>query len=154
MNNQELKNFRKDFHDNIELAFLEKHRLSLKDYEKVLRKTIKGTRISDESSREIYVYMGSFGLRNGNLVLTPKDDKSVLFRRYKDIETEKMVLISRENMRTFESENYVVHAISDELTEESYEEAFDIVKYRYFKELLHSNEMDAYRLIKRLSPTK
>jgi hypothetical protein len=154
MNNQELKNFRKDFHDNIELAFFEKHRLSIKDYEKVLRKTIKNTKISDESSREIYVYMGSFGLKNGNLAPTPIDDKSVLFRRYKDIETETMVLISKENIRSFESENYVVYAISSELTEEGYEEAYDIVKYRYFIELLHSSEMDAYRLIKRLNPSK
>ena len=155
MNNQELKNFRKDFHDNLELGFLEKHKLSLKDYERILKKTIKNTKISDESSREIYVYMGSFGLKNGNLAPISYDDKSVLFRRYKDIETEKMVLISRENVNSFNWDNYIIYAVKNELPEEGYDEIFEIVKYRYFKELLHSSEMDAvYKLINRIYPSK
>lgn len=154
MNNQELKNFRKDFHDNLEIAFGEKHKLSYKDYEKILRKTIKNTRISDESSREIYVYLGSFGLKNGSLEPVPINDNAVLFRRYKDIETEKTILVSRENAGTFDSEHYVVYDPADELNKKGYDETFDMFKYAYFKELLHSSEMDAYRLIKRIDPFK
>lgn len=154
MNNQELKNFRKDFHDNLELGFLEKHKLSFKDYEKILKKTIKNTRICEESSKEIYIYIGSYTMRNGELSLTYMDDNSALFRKYKDIESEKIVQINKYDTKTFESMNYVIYGVADELTEECYEDVYEVFRYAYFKELLNSSEIDAYKLIKRLTPLK
>ena len=154
MNNQELKNFRKDFHDNLELGFHEKHKLSFKDYEKILKKTIKNTVVSDESSKEIYVYMGSYGMINGTMAPICINDKTVLFRRYKDIETAREVQVHKDDIKVFESLNRVIFAPVDEITEEGYDESFNRVQYLYFKELLHSNEIDAYKLIKRLTPSK
>ncbi len=154
MNNQELKNFRKDFHDNLELGFHDKHKLGFNDYEKILMKTIKNTRISDESSKEIYVYMGSYGMVNGELAPICIDDKTVLYRKYRDLETEKEVQVHRDDIKVFESLNRVIYNPSDELTEKGYEESYNMIRYIYFKELLHSSEIDAYKLIKRLNPYK
>ena len=150
MNSQELKNFRKDFHDNLELGFYEKHKLSFKDYEKILKKTIKNMHVSEETSKEIYIYMGSYAMKNGELALTYIDDDSVIIRKYKDIETEKTIQVSRYDTKTFESMNYVVYGVVNELIEEDYEEAYETFRFAYFKELLNSSETDAYKLIKKL----
>ena len=150
MNSQELKNFRKDFHDNLELGFYEKHKLSFKDYEKILKKTIKNMHISEESSKEIYIYMGSYAMKNGELTLTYIDDDSVIIRKYRDIETEKNIQVCRYDTKTFESMNYVVYGVVNELIEEDYEEAYERFRFAYFKELLNSSETDAYKLIKKL----
>lgn len=154
MNNQELKNFRKDFHDNLELGFHEKRKLSFKDYEKILKKTIKNMHISEETSKEIYIYMGSYGMINGTMAPICINDRTVLFRRYKDIETAREVQVHKVDIKVFESLNRVIFAPVDEITEEGYDESFNRVQYLYFKELLHSNEIDAYKLIKRISPLK
>ena len=154
MNNQELKNFRKDFHDNVELGFHKKHKLSLKDYKKILKKTVDNTIISEESSKEIYVFMGNYTMANGSISLTYYNDKEILFRKYKDLETGRIIQICKDDIERFESRNNIVFNVSDELTEEAYDETYDVIKCAYFKELLYSSELDAYKLIKRLTPSK
>lgn len=154
MDNNEIKDVRKQFNYNIMKFFYEKHTMEYKDYENILKMTIKEAKISEESSDKIYVYMGSYRMLNGRAILTYNNDKELVYKKYKDIETGNSITVNKSSIDAFEKENKVIFSIVTDYTEEEYIKTYDFIKYVYFKELLSTDKEDAYKLIKRLTPNK
>ena len=154
MNKEELTKYRENFYENIQKGFFQKHMMELKDYKEILKNTIKEEKISVETSNKIFVYMGSYAMLNGHATLTYNNDKDLVYKKYKDLETGNSVTVNKASINAFEKENKVIFPVVEEYTESEYMESYDMVRYVYFEKLLTSDEEESYRLIKRLTPSK
>lgn len=154
MNNKELENFRTKFNGNVEKEFQKKYMMNIKDYEEIIRKTVKETKISNETSNHIYVYMGSYALKQDNISITYNGDKDLVYKKYKDIETGNTINVNKISVDTFEKNNTVIFSVVSDYTKEEYEDLYDMLRTFYFKQLLSSSEEKSLELIKKLTPLK
>lgn len=154
MDNRELDNFRKTFFENVEKGFYEKHTMELRDYEDIIKTTVKGTKVSENTSNHIYVYMGSYAMKQGKACITYNNDSDLVYKKYRDIETENTITVNKASVDAFEAENRIIFSVVSEYTEEEYQEIFDMFRIFYFKQLLSSSDEKSFALIKRLTPLK
>lgn len=155
MNNKELENFRTRFHNNLMEGFVLNYQLELKDYHNILEKTICETKSNEESSKKIYIYIGSFKKAvNGQICLTYNNDPDSNFKLYKDIETEEEEQVEYKVAKVFEKKNRVIFPVIGEYKTEEYDEAYKNLRFLYYSNLLYSDENSAYRIVKKLTPNK
>ena len=154
MDNRELENFRKQFNENVEKEFQKKYMMNIREYKEIIKKTVKETKVSNETSNHIYVYMGSYAMKQDNISITYNGDKDLIYKKYRDIETGNTIAVSRISIDTFEKNEKVIYSVINDYTEKEYEELYDMLRTFYFKQLLTSDEEKSLELIKKLTPSK
>jgi len=154
MNNDELNNFRAKFHDNLEECFCDSNLIELKDYQRVFKETVKRTRVSEETSENIYVYIGSYIFDGKHTTLTYNNNPVLTYKMYRDIETGYMKKVFKNLTKDFEQTNKILFPEIISYSVESYDKEYDHLKYLYFKELLNKDQKSAYKLMKQLTPSK
>ena len=102
----------------------------------------------------LYVYMGSYAMVEGKAKLTYNEDKSIVYRKYRNIENGETITVNKASIDLFEKENNIIFVVVDDYTPENYEKTYEVVKKTYEKELSSSNKEEAIKLIKRLTPLK
>jgi len=111
--------------------------------------------IKEAKEKRIYVYMGCYAMVNGIAKLTYNGDKSIVYKKYRDLETGNTVTVNKNTVEAFEKENNIIFTIVDDYTQEEYEETYKVIKKTYENEMQNfGNKEEAYKLIKRFTPPK
>lgn len=141
MNSEELKAYRKNFHDNLEIYQKEK------SVDEIVDVCMNETQIKSENSNKIMVCIGSYKEEKEGLgvkqYLTYKDEFNIDYRQYCDLETNEIYNVERDQIKDFERKYKVVYLPIAIYNVQEYYKKFMELKRIFFKELLYTDQEEA-----------
>ena len=146
MNNTELETFRSNY-----CRLMEGSALRNPSSETILSRAIRETHIKEENSNQVLCYMGPFvreKTQTGYVNFpTYEGNYHYTYKKYIDIETEKIYDIERENVEEFESSHLIVYpkVIMNNLDE--YLKGLNKAKACFFGELLTGSQSKALKVV-------
>ena len=115
-----------------------------KFYSNTIRGIISETYIEEENSSHVLCYMGSYKMEKTDKgfeqYLSFQDDYDYDFRKYIDVETDKIYDIKRNNVKEFEEKNLIVFPVTSICNMQDFNKAFLRIKKEYFLSLIYNGK--------------
>ena len=115
-----------------------------KFYSNTIRGIISETYVEEENSSHVLCYMGSYKMEKTDKgfeqYLSFQDDYDYDFRKYIDVETDKIFDIKRENVKEFEEKNLIVFPVTSICNMQEFNKAFLRIKKEYFLSLIYNGK--------------
>ncbi|MBQ3474932.1 MAG: hypothetical protein IJH20_02040 [Bacilli bacterium] len=115
-----------------------------KFYSNTIRGIISETYIEEENSSHVLCYMGSYKMEKTDKgfeqYLSFTDDYDYDYRKYIDVETDKIYDINRNNVKEFEEKNLIVFPVTSICNMQEFNKAFLRIKKEYFLSLIYNGK--------------
>ena len=138
MNSEELKEYRKKYHDNLKKYYGEKN------LDEILDMSVSETQIKPENTNKIMVCIGSYiELKEGLATiqyLTYKDEYNISYRQYCDLETNEIYNVQKEQIKEFERRYKVIYMPIVIYNIQEYYKKFRELRREFFGELLYDDQ--------------
>lgn len=147
MNNEQIKEMRNKYKSIIAESTNHDERF----YSTTIRGLISETEISEEDSAHVLCYMGSYKKEKTDKgyehFLSFDDDYDYDYRKYIDVETDKIYDINRENVKEFEEYHFVVFPEISICNMQEFNKAFLRIKKEYFLSLIHGGQKNTLKKV-------
>jgi len=153
MDNNELTIFRKKFYKNLENFIKDNKVLEDGDLYNIMKQTINDLSISEETSKKIMFYLGTYAKEEGKYstkeYLTYETNPKADHKLYADLETGLTYKVLMDNVKKFEQQYNVISRDIKIYNMQEYNKEFELVKYKYFKNLLYNSQNTSLKLVKK-----
>ena len=141
MNSEELRQFRKNFYENLEKD------MKNKSLDEIVETSMHQTEIKNENTNKIMVCIGSYKKEKEGLefkqYLTYKDEFNIDYRQYCDLESGETYLIKRDDIKEFESKYKTIYLQINIYNVQEYYKKYNELKRKFFKSLLYAEQDEA-----------
>lgn len=155
MNNSELKNYRKNFYTKLEEFIKEKESLTLDDLYLILGKCIKECNTTEETSKKILIYIGSYVHKKEDNKeiehLTYDGNFNAEYKLYKDVETGFIYKSLVKESKKFEKAYKILYPTINIYNIQEYNKQYEKMRLEYYKKLLYGSQKSTYKLMKKNS---
>ena len=152
MNERELNKFRKDYYKKLEECIQEKDSITLEDFNRVLQKVLMQTKIENETSNKIMLYIGSYTLKDNKLgsreILTYDGNVNAKYKKYIDIETQEIYKVEVSRVKEFEKEYITVDMPVSIYNLQEYLKNYNHIREIFFKKLIYNPQDKVVNKIK------
>jgi len=153
MDNNELTIFRKKFYKNLENFIKDNKVLEDGDLYNIMKQTINDLSISEETSKKIMFYLGTYAKEEGKYstkeYLTYETNPKADHKLYADLETGLTYKVLMDNVKKFEQQYNVISRDIKIYNMKKYNKEFELLKYKYFKNLLYNSQNTSLKLVKK-----
>ena len=153
MNNDELNRFRKNYYKKLEESINEKDSITIDDFNNIIKKVLIQTKIENESSNKIMVYVGSYAVNKNQLstkeVLTYDENINAKYKKYIDIETQEVYRVDISNVKEFEKEYITVKLPVSMYNFQEYLKNYNDFRETFFKKLIYNSQEEIVDRVKK-----
>jgi hypothetical protein len=140
MNNEQLKEMKSKYMELISMSTNHDEKF----YSNTIRGLISETIIGEEDSSHVLCYVGSYKKEKTDKgyehFLTFQDDLDYDYRKYIDVETDKIYDINKENVKEFEDNSIIIFPTVSICNMQEFNKAFLRIKKEFFLSLIHSGK--------------
>lgn len=140
MNNEQIKELKEKYNEIISASTNHDEKF----YSTTIRGLISETVISDEDSSHVLCYMGAYKKEKTDKgyehYLTFDSEYNYDYKKYIDVETDKIYDINKDNVKEFEENNIIIFPNVDICNMQEFNKAFLRIKKEFFLSLIHSGK--------------